>query len=224
MKITVVVCAKNEEKIIEHCLKAISKQTIKPEIIVVDGWSGDNTVKISRKYADKIIKDNKKGLGEARNVGWKAAKGDIIAYCDADSRPKKDWTKRICELIEDSDCVSGPLVSYDGSRAMKINFKIWADLFPRLLSFLGLNMVWGANMAFKKEILKKYQFKLRFLEDYEIGQRLRKKGKVNFSKEFSLPVSSRRFEKGFYRTCFRYYIINWARMKLAKKYSSKGYY
>lgn len=223
MKISVVVCAKNEEKIIESCLRNLSKQIVRPEIIVVDGWSSDNTVKISKKYA-KVVKDNKKGLGEARNVGWKAAKGDIIAYCDADSRPKKDWAKKICELIEDCDCVSGPLISYDGSRIMKINFKVWADLFPRFLSFFGLNMVWGANMAFKKKILKKYRFRLRFLEDYDIGQRFRNdKKKIKFSKEISLPVSSRRFQEGFCRTCFKYYVIGFLKIKLFGKRDS-GYY
>jgi len=222
--ISVVVCTKNEEKYIENCLKALSKQVIKPELIVVDGHSSDKTVEIAKKYADKIVYDSGRGLGEARNIGWKAAKSNIVAYCDADSIPPKDWTRKIAELMDKYDCVSGPLSAYDGSRIMKLKFKVWADLFPRMLSLGGYNCVWGANMAFKKEVLKKYPFRLKFLEDYDIGYRLRKnKVKMKFHKSLLLPVSSRRFANGFHRTAFRFYVLRYLKMKLLGKTDS-GYY
>ncbi len=54
VKISVVVCTKNEEKYIEGCLKRLVNQIIKPEIIIIDGHSKDNTIKIARKYTRKI--------------------------------------------------------------------------------------------------------------------------------------------------------------------------
>ncbi len=223
MKISVVVLTKNEEKYIENCLKCLRNQEIPCEIIVVDGHSTDNTIKIARKYADKIVYDHGKGISDARNVGWRNASCDIVAYCDADTLPPRDWTKKILKHIKGRYCVSGPLVSYDGNLWMKICFRMWADIFPRFLSKFGYNNVWGANMAFQKPVLKKFPFRLKFLEDYDMGKRLRKTGKVKFIGELKLSVSSRRFKNGFIRTCIKYYIREWFKRKILKKYST-GYY
>ncbi len=222
--ISVVVCAKNEERFIQACMDALSAQPLRPEIIVVDAHSKDRTVRIAKKYADRILYDNGKGISDARNVGWKAAKGGIVAYCDADAVPKKDWTKNISELLEKYDAVSGPLVANDGSMKLKISMKLFADIFPRLAGLLGWNLVWGANMAFRKSVLRKNPFTARFLEDYEIGSRLRKSYKVKFSKKISMPASTRRFEKSFFRTCIKYYILSFLRIKLTGEKDYAGYY
>lgn len=216
-RISVVVCARNEEKYIEACLKALSSQKLRPEIIVVDGHSSDITVKIARKYADRILFDNGKGLSDARNEGWKAAGGRIVAYCDADSVPGKDWTRNICGLMEKYDAVSGPLVANDGSAKLRASMKLFADIFPRLAGALGWNLLWGANMAFRKSVLEKNPFAARFLEDYEIGSRLRKSCRLKFSKKLAIPASTRRFEKSFFRTCTRYYVLNFIKIRFMKK-------
>lgn len=221
-KISVVVCTKNEEKYIEACLKALSKQLIKSEIIVVDAHSSDRTISLAKKYADKILYDNKKGISDARNIGFKAAKGNIVAYCDADTVPRKEWTKNILELLEKYDAVSGPLIANDGNLKLKINMKLFADIFPRVASLLGWNLVWGANMAFRKFVLEKNPFMVRFLEDYEIGSRLRKSYNVKFSEKMGIPASTRRFKKSFFRACIRYYVFNFIRIKFMKK-DTRGY-
>jgi glycosyltransferase involved in cell wall biosynthesis len=225
MGISVVVVAKNEKGFIENCLKCLEKQTIKPEIIVIDGHSTDGTFEISKKYADKVVKDNKKGVADARNLGWKVAKGDIIAYCDADCLPKKDWVENISKLMGDSICISGPLYPYDGDSLMKVYFKIWTNIFPRIFKSLGKAYIWGPNMAFKKEILKKYPFRTNILEDYDLVRRIRKVGKIKYSKHLLMSVSSRRYVKyGFHLTAFRFYIRNYLRLKFGLKEKSKTYW
>jgi hypothetical protein len=226
-KLSVVICAKNEEKFIGPCLKALRAQTIRPEIIVVDGHSTDRTRKIAARYADRIVLDRKKGLSDARNVGWKAARHDVVAFCDADSVPPENWTEQILRNIGGNAAVSGPIIPYDGGGRMKIEMKFWADLGPRAAAKIGYNSIWGANMAFKREILEKYPFELRFLEDWWMGRRLREaKEKIKFTKAVTLPISSRRFqESGFHSSILRFYLLNYARMKVHgvdKDY--RGYY
>lgn len=225
-KITVVVCTRNEEKTIENCLKCLARQKEKPEIIIVDGHSSDRTRKIAKKYAGKILFDHGQGLSDARNVGWKAASSEIVAFCDADCRPEENWTMNILKNFNDPKIlgVSGPLGSYDGSIIMKLNLGLWAGFFPVLCSFIGYNNVWGANMAFRKTALKRNPFRLKFLEDYDIGQRLRKVGKIRFDRNVRMSMSSRRFERGFYRVCFDFYVKTFVRMKLFGNYDSLGYY
>ena len=221
--ISVVVCTMNEEDVLEPCLKLLREQEVPCEIVVVDAHSKDNTLKIAKKYADKVVFDNGRGLSDARNVGWKNSSLDIVAYCDSDSLPRIDWTKNIIKLIEGNYCVSGPIIPYDGTLMTKIGFYMWANLDPRLLAKIGWNNVWGANMAFRKKILEKFPFRCKFLEDYDMGIQLRHTGKVKFHKDMALPVSARRFDKGFHRTCIKFYLREWVKRKIFRK-STTGYF
>ncbi len=216
-KLTVVVCTKNEEKYIEPCLKKLVHQKVRPEIIVIDGHSKDNTIKIAKKYADMIKTDDGKGLAEARNLGWKLAKTELVAYCDADSRPYEDWTKDVIELLEKYEAVSGPFKPYDGGLKQKIGLFFWADISPIIGSFFRYNSIWGANMAFRRYVLEKHPFKLKFLEDYELGRRLRiNKYKMIFTGKIRIEASSRRFNKSFHRFCFKEYLLNAIRINMGK--------
>ncbi len=61
MKVSVVIPAYNEEKYIEDCLAAIEEQKdSKVEIIVVDNKSTDCTGEIAERYADKVVREDKK--------------------------------------------------------------------------------------------------------------------------------------------------------------------
>lgn len=217
-QISAVVCTKNEEKYLPECLEALKKQIIKPEIIIIDGHSTDKTLKIAKMYTNKIFFDEKKGIAYARNLGWKNTSSDTVAFCDADVRPPKEWTKNIIELLKNYDAVSGPLVSYDGGLKQKIGLKIWAGMVPRMTSFFGYNCIWGANMAFRKDVLKKESFKIDFLEDYELGRRLRRGSyKMKFSSKIEVPASSRRFSESFHRFCFKKYVLTAFKIKSNKK-------
>ncbi len=226
-QISVVVCTKNEEEMIEGCLQSLDTQEVRPEIIVVDAHSEDRTRPIAQKYADQILFDLGGGISEARNIGWKASHHPVVAFCDADCLPPRQWTRNILSLMTpDVIGVSGPLVAYDGDTTTRLNIRIWADGFPRMLSWLGYHSVWGANMGFRRSILEKYPFRLRFLEDYDIGQRLRHshEGHLRFDPLISMPMSSRRFKEGFYETALQFYVRTFLLMKLFHRYDFSGYY
>jgi glycosyltransferase involved in cell wall biosynthesis len=75
----------NEEKYIETTLLSIKNQDYKGkyEIIMVDSNSKDRTVKIARKYADKVIVTKRRGVSVGRNIGARLAKGEILLFVDA---------------------------------------------------------------------------------------------------------------------------------------------
>jgi len=218
MNISVVICAKNEEKYIEKCLKCLKNQTKKPsEIIMVDGHSTDKTAKIAKKYVNKVVKDNKRGIADARNVGWKNAKNEIIAYCDADCLPRKDWIEKISKFMDDNICISGPLYPYDGDALMKVAYKFWTNFMTRFFGFLGLQYIWGSNMILRKEVLKKHRFRTNILEDYDLARRIKKVGRIRYFKELLMPVSSRRLRHGFHISMFKFYIRNFLRLRFGFK-------
>lgn len=75
---------RNEEKMIENCLKSLKDFD---EIIVVDTGSIDRTIKIAKKYTNKIYNFKwNDDFSEARNFSISKATGDWILYIDADER------------------------------------------------------------------------------------------------------------------------------------------
>lgn len=89
-KISIVVPVYNVEKYLGKCLDSLLNQTIKDyEIICVNDGSTDNSLEILKEYAKrddriKIISQENAGLGAARNVGIKAAKGTYLGFVDSD--------------------------------------------------------------------------------------------------------------------------------------------
>ncbi|MDD6483579.1 MAG: glycosyltransferase family 2 protein [Clostridiales bacterium] len=86
--VSVIVPVFNAEKTIERCLKSLINQTLTElEIIVVNDGSTDNTVNVINSLKSdkiKLVNQENRGQGIARNNGIKLAKGDYIGFADAD--------------------------------------------------------------------------------------------------------------------------------------------
>lgn len=88
--LSIVIPAYNEEDNIEDVIEEVLYEFRKPEIIVVNDASTDNTLKILKKLQKRvkslIVLNNKKNMGHGYSVvkGLKAAKGQSILYIDAD--------------------------------------------------------------------------------------------------------------------------------------------
>ena len=96
----------NEEKYLDECLKSIFNQSYKNfEIIVIDDGSCDRSLNIVKKYKVKILQQNHQGPGTARNLGGKKAKGEILAFLDADMKFDKDYLKYLIEPIVENKAV-----------------------------------------------------------------------------------------------------------------------
>lgn len=92
-KISIIIPVFNVEKYIERCLKSIINQSFKDiEILIVNDCTPDASMTIVKKYAqkDKRIKilenEINLGLSWSRQVGFNAANGEFIMFCDSD-----DW-------------------------------------------------------------------------------------------------------------------------------------
>ena len=88
MKLTIIVLAGNEAKIIKDCLKSAS---FADEIVLVLANSNDDTKKIAKslKLPLKIVEttdEYNRNFSKWRNIGYKAATGDWLLYLDADER------------------------------------------------------------------------------------------------------------------------------------------
>lgn len=85
--VTVIVATFNSEKTLPLVFEGLNKQTYprqKIEILIVDGGSQDNTLKIARKNKSKIIKNPRTEPVFAKYLGYIKARGKYIIYLDHD--------------------------------------------------------------------------------------------------------------------------------------------
>ena len=201
--ISVIVPTYNEEKNIVNCLKSLNSQSIPRkdyEIIVVDGHSKDKTVSLAKKYADKIITQKTRWIAGARNDGAVVAKGDIIATTDADCIAHKNWLEEITNtLMKDNNiAVFGPVILSSDARFRDLTLFSLSNKITYILNKLNiLHPIFTSSFAFKKEpFLEIGGFSdISILEDFEIGLRIKKHGKVIFNENMKVLYNLRRLKK-----------------------------
>ena len=90
----------NSEKTLVKCLDSVKNQTYKNvEIIVMDSYSRDNTLKISESYGAKIVLAPT--LASARKAGSDASRGDYILMLDSDQILEPDVIERCVRACEE---------------------------------------------------------------------------------------------------------------------------
>ncbi|MFM7271131.1 MAG: glycosyltransferase family 2 protein [Actinomycetes bacterium] len=85
--VSVVIPAYNAEAYLGATIESVLAQTYRPiEIIVVDDGSSDGTVALARSFGDpvRVLEQDNRGPAGARNTGFAAVRGEIIALLDAD--------------------------------------------------------------------------------------------------------------------------------------------
>jgi len=89
MRISVIVLTLNSEKYIRRCLDALDAQTFREfEVLIVDAGSTDATLAVVDTYsgqlAIRVCAAVGTNMGQARNVGIRAAAGAYLCFCDSD--------------------------------------------------------------------------------------------------------------------------------------------
>ena len=112
--IWVVIPAFNEQKYIDETLRGLRSAGFS-QIVVVDDGSSDQTVEISKRYADKVIERHENlGRSIALAQGFEAAVGDIIVNIDSDVLVAPNTLSLISEYFlkhDEVDAVTGLLSS-----------------------------------------------------------------------------------------------------------------
>lgn len=109
MKLAFVILTKNSGRTLEKCLGAVAKlkDEFEPEVIVVDAGSTDNTLNIVEKYREelniKVLYDGGRGLGYARDIGWRASSADYIVMLDSDVIVNRNFLRKAVELLQQDE-------------------------------------------------------------------------------------------------------------------------
>jgi glycosyltransferase involved in cell wall biosynthesis len=92
-RVSIVICAYNAERTMRQCLESLRRLDYPNfEVIIVDDGSHDTTAQIAADFPEfRLIRQPNKGLSVARNVGLRAALGELIAYTDSDCVVDPHW-------------------------------------------------------------------------------------------------------------------------------------
>ena len=90
------------------CLEGIGSQTRKPdEIILVSDHADDVYNAFVETNVGEVYENRlRQGVAGARNTGWQAAKGDIVAFLDDDAHPEEHWLEKLVAPIEENPHVA----------------------------------------------------------------------------------------------------------------------
>jgi GT2 family glycosyltransferase len=114
--VSVVIPTHGRPALLRRCLAALLEQDYPPaalEIVVVEDGGPAGAERVARELSDapvpvRYLPVPRGGPAAARNAGWRAASGELIAFTDDDTIPRHDWIRRGVESIRaGADAVAG---------------------------------------------------------------------------------------------------------------------
>jgi hypothetical protein len=154
--VSVVIPVKDDAVALERCLRLLANQTVPPvEVVVVDNGSRDASAEVARRHGARVIPEPSPGIPAAAATGYDAARGDVIARCDADSTPGPDWVERIGTAMTADpglDALTGTGWFYGISRwsSAVLGTLYLASYYVLVHLAMGHTTLWGSNMALRR--------------------------------------------------------------------------
>lgn len=130
LSVSVVVPVRNAARTLSACLAALEQLDPAPvETILVDNGSTDGSLQLLRAFVRdrpaqraQILEEPHRGAAAARNAGIRAAKGELIAFTDADCAPERAWLYHLTEPFADPavGAVAGRVVSAPAASTVEL--------------------------------------------------------------------------------------------------------
>jgi len=205
MKVSVIIPAHNEEKVIEKTLKktldVLKRAKFAYEIILVDDNSNDKTGEVAEKLSrknkrikilhKKARKKGPTGMGSALKFGFKHSTGDILIPFMGDlSDDPRHIPKLVNKLLDGYDVVCGSRFIKGGHlkdypKAKFLINRLWNNVFDFLFG-LGIKDTSNAFKAYRREVIKKIKPKSN---GFDITAEIVLKAHILKFKIIEVPVS-----------------------------------
>ncbi len=210
MKFSIIIPALNEELLLPPLLEQLSDKTLKEEfdyeIIVSDGGSKDNTLKIAGEFADIVVenrKNAKQNISIGRNKGAEKASGEVLVFLNADvqlSNPL-EFFLFLREFSSNEKFVAATCrVNIHPEKRIFADrlFMGFYNFYFHFLNIIKIGMGRGECQVIRKkyfDLLNGYNENLPAGEDFDLFRRLRKYGRIYFNRKFVVYESPRRYRK-----------------------------
>lgn len=169
-----------------RCLQGISKTIPKPqEIIVICDGDPDSSLAIARQFGVRVIETlERSGPARARNLGARAATGDILFFVDADVVIPPDAIARVTAAFATVPELSALIGSYDDAPGAANFLSQYKNLFHHYIHQIAnedASTFWGACGAIRRDVFLSVggfdeNYRRPCIEDIELGYRLKVAG------------------------------------------------
>jgi len=171
--ISLIIPTYNEAARITHLIEYLEKEkgTVEMEIIVVDGGSADNTVLVAKQTSAIVLKSPRKGRAAQMNYGVEQAKGEVIYFVHADTKPPSQFDNHIDEVINSGKQVGCFTSIFDWNHP----FLRFCNIFSRLPFWFCRGG--GQTLFIKKNLFQKlggFNESMTLMEEYDLISRARK--------------------------------------------------
>lgn len=226
--ISVIIPIHNGGKYLERCLDALIESSYSSfEIIVVDDCSTDDTVAIARQKRVTILQlSGRSGVSVARNFGAQHARGDILFFIDSDILVKRETVKLIADCFQQHTDIAAIFGSYDDKPQEENFISQYRNLFHHFNhqnSDTEASTFWTGCGAIRKSVFDEMGgFRDSFMEDVELGYRIRKKGyRILLDKDLQVKHLKQWNFLSMLRTDICKRAIPWSRLILETKFMPK---
>jgi GT2 family glycosyltransferase len=177
LSVSVVIASYNAGSFLRLSLESLSKSTVAPlEVIVVDDCSTDG----STDGLTVIRTTSNAGPARARNLGGRAAKGELIFFVDSDVCVHPETIERVCSAFAEDDSPDAVIGAYDDSPASRSFLSQYRNLMHCFVHRTGSRQAftfWSGCGAIRRDVFLEFGgFDERYarpsIEDIELGYRL----------------------------------------------------
>jgi glycosyltransferase involved in cell wall biosynthesis len=159
--VSVIIPCRNGAETLPDQLDALARQSYAGdwEVVLVDNGSTDGSAELAMDWAGRltsvrVVRTDARGVSRVRNAGVRAARGDLVALCDADDVVVPGWLDAMVEAAAAADLVGGAL---DDTTLNTAESVVWRGLRPQgeLLARLDhLPYAPGGNCAVWRDVFE----------------------------------------------------------------------
>lgn len=200
--VSVVVPVRDDAPALEVCLALLARQTVAPlEVVVVDNGSTDDSAAVARRWGATVVGEPRVGIPAAAAAGYDAAKGDVIARLDADSRPDPRWVQTVVERMSADpglDALTGTGRFYDAARGLRgaASVLYLGSYYVLTHLALGHTALWGSCMAVRTGTWQAVRRDVtrddpEVHDDLDLAFRLGPERRIRLSRSWRVGVSAR---------------------------------
>jgi glycosyltransferase involved in cell wall biosynthesis len=178
--VSVIVPCYNGAAFLEETLRSALVQSYpNVEVVVVDDGSTDSSAQIARRFPVRYIRQENRGLSEARNTGIRESKGSYLVFLDADDRLRPEAIETgLRALAQRPECAIAVgdhvFITADGSRlADSAKESPLHSHYEALLKSNFIEMI--SSVLFRRSVFDEvggFDATLRVAEDYDLYLRI----------------------------------------------------
>lgn len=210
--ISVIIPAYNERERIAHALESVKRQAYdRLETIVVANACSDDTSRVARGLATRVIETPSQGISLAKNMGYSGSSGDICSFMDADSVMGDHLLGEVVRSYHEGyDCGKAIIRPSDDDRLRARLFCWFSETLSRMTRYIpAVDSGAGAFTFLTRKLAKMIQYSdgslynpaLQVMEDVDLLTRMKASGRYNLITGSCVYTSMRRFKEEGYLNC-----------------------